>query len=176
MKREGFIERADTMPTWINYQTEYLRSGRNDAKFFGLTKSNRRIYLARTLHKGYYVPGYAVDGVGYFVSKKLQPFQTKNFQVLTGMEVEFSKCHEKGIAAVERDKTRYLIGSFCIEDKRFCGLVLDNIICCINFDGKIYTKEAPDFEFIAKKSHRVRRGGLKMKENSRLNVERLARK
>ncbi|CAB3384306.1 Hypothetical predicted protein [Cloeon dipterum] len=138
---------------WINYHKEYLVKSKKDGVIVGFNRSELPIFVARTFYEGHFVPGYAVNGVGYFVFKERQPFQTTNFQVLVGEKTRFSKSHDKGIVADEKDqKMRFLIGSFCIEEKRFCGQVVDTKTCYINFDGQVVTRDTPDFEFIVCKT------------------------
>ncbi|CAB3389121.1 Hypothetical predicted protein [Cloeon dipterum] len=110
--------------------------------------------MARTLHQGYYVPGYAVEGVGFFVSKDRQPFQTDDYQVLVNTYfqfLEYTENHEKGMVADDQadESNRIKIGSFLIDGKRFCGIVLtvdDQNACCINFENELQTKNAPEFQ------------------------------
>ncbi|CAB3384303.1 Hypothetical predicted protein [Cloeon dipterum] len=136
---------------WIKYHQEFVaKFEEKDGVIICHNLSNLPIFVARTLRDNHYVP---VNGVGYFVSPDVEQFQTSNFQVLVDAQVELSKSHERGIVADDEDKImRFSIGSFCIEKKRLCGLVLDNKICCINFDNQVYFKNAPKFKFIVKKT------------------------
>ncbi|CAB3386994.1 Hypothetical predicted protein [Cloeon dipterum] len=142
------FESTDEM-FWINYHKEYLAQIEKDGVKIGRNKSMLPIYLARTLHEQHFVPGYAVNGVGYFVSPDLEQFQTSNFQVCVDSLIDFTTSHERGIVTDEEDQAkRFLIGSFFVENKRVCGLVLRNETCCVNFDGQVVTRYAPHFEFI----------------------------
>ncbi|CAB3359055.1 Hypothetical predicted protein [Cloeon dipterum] len=47
--RDGSIEHADIMPTWLHYHTEYLPTGRNDVVFCGVTKTNGAIFVAKVI-------------------------------------------------------------------------------------------------------------------------------
>ncbi|CAB3386996.1 Hypothetical predicted protein [Cloeon dipterum] len=138
---------------WVNYHQEFKdRFKEEDGFICDHNRSKLPIFVARTLHVDHFVPGYAANGVGYFVSdcEERLPFQTTSFQVLVGAKVAFSKSHERGIVTDEDDIiTRHLIGSFYIEKKRFCGLVEDKKSCYINFDGQVVKRDAPHFEFIA---------------------------
>ncbi|CAB3389122.1 Hypothetical predicted protein [Cloeon dipterum] len=153
IERDGSIKNAGTMPTWKTYQyfyTQHLASIKRD----NLTDNNRPIVLvARTLHEGNWVPGYAINGVGYFVSKELQPFQTTNFQVLIDTFIEFKEFrgnYENVIVADDgvEESNRIKIGSFFINDMRFCGMVDNQNTCYINFNGQIHAKNAPKFQVI----------------------------
>ncbi|CAB3384308.1 Hypothetical predicted protein [Cloeon dipterum] len=141
------------MPAWLDYQTEYLRSGRDDAVICGFSHSDCKIYLARTLHEGYYVPGFAFNGVGYFVSTEWQTFKTSNFQVLVNTFtrwVGYAGNSENGMVAdagVEESK-RIKIGSFIINDMRFCGMVGNQYTCFINFFGQLCTMNALDCQVL----------------------------
>ncbi|CAB3384307.1 Hypothetical predicted protein [Cloeon dipterum] len=115
--------------------------------------NNRAILVARTLHQGYQVPGYAIDGVGYFVSKERQPFKTDNFQVLVDTQIKlvgYKENHEKCLVAVDSsDETKRIkIGSFTIDRVRFCGMVDDQNTCYINFYGQLRFKIAPEFQVL----------------------------
>ncbi|CAB3384073.1 Hypothetical predicted protein [Cloeon dipterum] len=143
------------MPTWLDYHTELSPSDRNDAVYCGYdTKRNLGIYVARTLYEGYYVPGYAVDGIGYFVSHKddkPQQFQTTIFQVLVTSFLEFldfETYYGAGIVADdEADISRRIrFGSFFIEGVRYCGRIDNQNKCHINCGNQVVSKEAPEFE------------------------------
>ncbi|CAB3384065.1 Hypothetical predicted protein [Cloeon dipterum] len=138
--------------TWLDYHNEYLPSGRTDAVYCGFTRSNPVIYVARVFCDGCYIPGYALDGIGYFVSKERQPFiLTTNFQVLVSVFivfVDFSTYQEKAIVADNQVELpeRIKFGSFLIDDVRYCGMVDKQNTCHIYYDNKVVSKEATEFE------------------------------
>ncbi|CAB3384059.1 Hypothetical predicted protein [Cloeon dipterum] len=139
------------------------QADRYDVVWCGLTKDNIPIHVARTLHLGYYVPGYAVGDVGYFVSKELQEFQTCNFQVLVGTFIEFVKFplndeRDSMVADDNADESKRIkIGSFVIKGARYCGMVETNNTCHINFDDQIYSKKAPAFQVVMRNDFRRKR-------------------
>ncbi|CAB3388316.1 Hypothetical predicted protein [Cloeon dipterum] len=151
IERNGSIEQTDTMPTWIDYRTKYLKSDRTDAQLSGYNWwTNVTICLARTLHQGCYVPGFALDGVGYFVSKEKQPFEDNNFQVLVEPKIEFNHYSKFADGIVVDDlvaeSEQIKFGGFVIEEMRYCGMVEGRQTCYINFFGEICSKHAPQFE------------------------------
>ncbi|CAB3384066.1 Hypothetical predicted protein [Cloeon dipterum] len=103
------------------------------------------------LHGGAYIPGYALNGIGYFVSKELRPFLTTNFQVLVSVFMvffDFPTFQEKAIVAddqVEKSE-RIKFGSFFINDVRYCGMIDNQNTCHINYDNQVVSQEAPEFE------------------------------
>ncbi|CAB3386997.1 Hypothetical predicted protein [Cloeon dipterum] len=142
--------------TWLDYHTEYLPSGRDDAEFCDLTKDDIPIYVAKTLHQGYTVPGYAINGVGYFVSVELQPFQTNHFQVCVGTFLKFRQNNARGMVADDKvdESERITIGSFKIEEVRYCGMIDNQNTCHINLDDQVYFKGAPEFNiFVESKTN-----------------------
>ncbi|CAB3386998.1 Hypothetical predicted protein [Cloeon dipterum] len=141
------------MPTWLNYHTLNLPSGRSDVAYCGRTKNNQVIYVARTCRKGYCVPGYAVEGNGFFVSNERQPFQTDDFQVLVDANirwVEYTENHELCVVAFDSisESNRFKIGSFDIEGERYCGMVDNENTCYINFGGEVRFKRVPEFKIL----------------------------
>ncbi|CAB3388315.1 Hypothetical predicted protein [Cloeon dipterum] len=146
------------MLTWIDYHTQYLNSGRIDAELCGFDANmNLEIYLARTLHQGYYVPGFALNGVGYFVSREWELFPDRNFQVLVEAEyIEFDSCSELANGIVVDDlvaeSEQIKIGSFEIDGVRYCGLVDGQYsVCIINFFGILSMKQVPEFEVFVRR-------------------------
>ncbi|CAB3384070.1 Hypothetical predicted protein [Cloeon dipterum] len=138
--------------TWLDYHNEYLPSGRTDAVYCGFTRSNPVIYVARVFCDGCYIPGYALDGIGYFVSKERQPFiLTTNFQVLVSVFivfVDFLTYQEKAIVADDQVELpeRIKFGSFIIDDVRYCGMVDNQNTCHIYYNNEVVSKEATEFE------------------------------
>ncbi|CAB3384072.1 Hypothetical predicted protein [Cloeon dipterum] len=140
---------------WLDYHTEYLPSRRDDAVHCDFD-ANRNIWinLARTLHEGFFVPGYTVGDVGYFLSKERQPFQTKNFQVLVSAYVEFENDYFKYYAdgmvadAEVEESQRIKFGSFYIAGLCYCGMVDSQHTCHINLEGKVFSKIVPEFKLI----------------------------
>ncbi|CAB3384309.1 Hypothetical predicted protein [Cloeon dipterum] len=148
--RDGSVGHGDTM--WMLYYSKDMEPSRiADLILCGISKRNRAIIVARTYHEGYFVPGYAIDGVGYFVSKERQPFQTSNIEVLVQTNIKFADYpfnFEKGMVTMGGldESKRIKIGSFIIDGMRFCGLVDDQNTCHINFKDHLYSKKAPEFQ------------------------------
>ncbi|CAB3387000.1 Hypothetical predicted protein [Cloeon dipterum] len=160
IEQDGSIKHADTMPTqtWLNYQhAPYLPANTSDVVLCN------SILVARTFHEGFYVPGFAVGGIGYFVSKEREPFQTRNFQVLDDTNtrwVGYAGNHENGMVAFDSidASKRIKIGSFIINGMRLFGLVDDQNKCYINLYGQIRSKDAPEFQVLVEPS--IRRDNL----------------
>ncbi|CAB3384071.1 Hypothetical predicted protein [Cloeon dipterum] len=142
------------MPTWLDYQSQYLSFYCGRAVFiYSGQDSDSSVYVARTFFEGCYVPGFAFNGVGYFVTKERQLFQACIFQVLVEAEIklgDFSQLADGMVADdVVNESEQIKFGSFEIGGVRYCGLVDSQNTCHINFFGKIRSKRAPQFKVLA---------------------------
>ncbi|CAB3389120.1 Hypothetical predicted protein, partial [Cloeon dipterum] len=55
---------------WVNFHPDFPE---DIGVISGHNQSELPIFVARTYYKCHFIPGYAVNGVGYFVSVDLQP-------------------------------------------------------------------------------------------------------
>ncbi|CAB3384069.1 Hypothetical predicted protein [Cloeon dipterum] len=146
------------MSTWIDYHTQYLPSDPNITGFavvidWDFLEFYNAIYMARTFFEGYYVPGFAFNGVGYFVSKERQLFQAYVFQVLIEEEQidikDYSELANGMVADDVVDKSEQIkFGTFDIGGFRYCGMVDSQHTCHINFFGQKRSKREPEFDVI----------------------------
>ncbi|CAB3384064.1 Hypothetical predicted protein [Cloeon dipterum] len=125
-------------PTWLEYHTQYLPSNKEYAVTIDCgTDGDVAVYMARTFYKSYYVPGFALNGVGYFVTKERQLFQASIFQVFAEADFKFDYFSQSGDSMVaddvvdETDQIKF--GTFEIGGVRYCGMVDSQHTCHINF-------------------------------------------